>query len=242
MTLDEFCRRLSTLEGYTATQYAEAMLWFVDHQKSGAEKTQGELARIIHEHGLGKPSSTTLGQNLARSKRTIRGRSGFKLRASARDVIANELDAILEALPAQVDTRAGYLPEAVWRDTRGYIESVCWELNGCVQFGFCNAAAVLIRRITETLIIEAYTAAGREAEIQDNDGHYFMLSGLISAAKTGLGMGRDAKKSLNSIKTLGDRSAHNPRFNATHGDLEKLEDGVRVVADELIAIAGLRRS
>jgi hypothetical protein len=99
-----------------------------------------------------------------------------------------------------------------------------------------------VRRLVETLIIEAFEAQKREAELKDSIGNYFMLSGLISAANgtPGIGLGRDARKTLIDIKDLGDRSAHNRRYNAVKADLEKVQSGIRVAFDELINIAALR--
>jgi hypothetical protein len=111
-------------------------------------------------------------------------------------------------------------------------------LSGCFQFGFYDAASVLVRR----LIIEAYEVQNREAELKDPNGDYFMLNGLIRAAggTPGIGLGRDAKWALGEIKERGDRSAHNRRFNAVRADLEKIQSGVRVTVDELINIAKFR--
>lgn len=244
MDVDTFCERLAKLEGLSAKELAEAILWYLDRLEPGSERTPGELSRLIEKHGLGKPHSTALGRNLAKSPRAMKGKVGYKIKAASRKTVQDELAQILADIPPEIDVRAGYLPEAVWKGTRGYIETVCYELNGCVQMHFFNAAAVLIRRLIETLIIEAYVSASRENEIQDASGNYFMLAGLVGSAKQnpGLQLGRDAKRAMDSVKELGDRAAHNPRFRATAGDLEKVESGVRVLADELIALAGLRRT
>ena len=61
----------------------------------------------------------------------------------------------------------GYIPDGVWIGTRGYIEAVCKQLNGCFHAGFYDAAAVMLRRLLETLIIETYEQLKREAEIKD---------------------------------------------------------------------------
>jgi hypothetical protein len=102
----------------------------------------------------------------------------------------------------------------------------------------------MVRRVAETLIIEAYEHLRREAEIRDSDGNYFMLGELVnrSTGAGGLTLGREAKAALKEIKKLGDRSAHNRRYNAVKADLDDVRSGVRVTADELINIASLRRS
>jgi hypothetical protein len=61
-----------------------------------------------------------------------------------------------------------------------------------------------------------------------------------ATANGGLHLGRDSKKTLTTIKEIGDRSAHNRRYNAVKADLEKVESGTRVAVDELIALANLR--
>jgi hypothetical protein len=60
----------------------------------------------------------------------------------------------------------------------GYIESVCKQLNGCFRACYYDAASVMLRRLMETLIIEAYEHLKRDGEIKDGDGNYFMLKHL----------------------------------------------------------------
>jgi hypothetical protein len=46
------------------------------------------------------------------------------------------------------------LPFSVVRGSRGYIEKVVNQVNGCYENGWFDACAVMIRRLVETLIIE----------------------------------------------------------------------------------------
>jgi hypothetical protein len=48
------------------------------------------------------------------------------------------------------------LPHALVRGTRGYLERVCFQINGCYEQGWFDACAVMMRRLVETLIIEAF--------------------------------------------------------------------------------------
>ena len=118
------------------------------------------------------------------------------------------------------------------------------QLNGCFKSGFFDAASVMMRRIVETLIIEAFEHLKREDEIKGIDGNFFMLGDLVKAAiaQKGLNIGREAKKALSNIKILGDRSAHNRRYNAVKADLVgEIQSGFRLAVDELINLADLRR-
>ena len=48
------------------------------------------------------------------------------------------------------------LPFSVVRNTRGYIERIANQVNGTYENGWYDACTVMIRRLLETLIIEAF--------------------------------------------------------------------------------------
>ena len=204
----------------------------------------GQLAKIIRESGLGNPHSTQLGEAIKTTGKVLATSAGFRLKTLARGEIREQLRAILGEAKPGVDHELGYLPKDVWKDTRGYIEKVCMQLNGCVQFGFYDAASVMLRRLVETLIIEAYETLKRESEIKDGGGNYLMLRDLVAKA-TGtnpIGLGRVAKEALGKLKEMGDLSAHARRYNAVRPDLDKVQSGVRVVVQDLIELANIRKS
>ena len=243
MDLDQFCQKLEKVP-LSIPQKALALLWFHDEKTPDVHMTAGDLARIIHRTGLGNPHSTKLTEALRNSGLVLQNGSGFGLKSLSRSKIRSWLRPILGVTQPRVDQELGFLPKQVWEKTRSYIERVAEQLNGCFQFGFYDAGSVLVRRLIETLIIEAYETQKRETELKDSAGNYFMLGGLIGAGNgtPGIGLGRDARKALVDVKELGDRSAHNRRYNAVKADLEKVQSGVRVAVDELINIAALRHS
>jgi hypothetical protein len=117
-------------------------------------------------------------------------------------------------------------------------------LNGSFHHGYYNAAAVILRRLLETLIIETYEHLTRETEIKDGSGNYLMLGDLAERAcgengHRGLNLGRDSKKALKDARSIGNWSAHARRFLAHAGDLTKLQNGMRLLVQELIQIADL---
>lgn len=242
MDIGQFCGGLKNL-GLNQTQQALAILWAYDEKTPDVIMSSGEISKIIFETGLGSPNSTQLGERIKKSGMVIASTKGFRLKALSRSQIREWVHPLLGAEKPSVDQDLGYLPQGVWKDTRGYIEKVCVQLNGCFQFEFYDAASVMLRRLIETLIIECYEHLKREHEIKDSDGNYHMLKALVEKAVdgTGLNMGRDAKKTLREVKELGDRSAHNRRYNAIQADLEKIQSGVRVAVDEMISLASLRR-
>ncbi|MEW6249163.1 MAG: hypothetical protein AB1716_00825 [Planctomycetota bacterium] len=145
---------------------------------------------------------------------------------------------------APTPARELFLPQDVWNHTRGYLEQVCSQLNACVAHEIWDGAAVLMRRLVETLIIEAYEHLRRENEIKGSDGNFLMLRDLVARAvgSGGLSLGREARGGLPAIKDVGDRSAHNRRYNARRADIFDIRAALRVAVDELIALAELRHA
>ena len=242
MELEEFCIRLNQLELSNA-QRALAILWLHDCKTSNIQISASKLARTIYKTGLGNPNATQLGELIVQTKLVLKGKSGFYLKPTARNAIKVWLKPILDNSRADVDLEHGYLPDEIWKNTRGYIEKVAFQVNGCFQYGFYDGASVLLRRLVETLLIECYEHEQIHKRISDSDGNYFMLSGIIGDAvdKGGLSLGRETKTVLRELKVIGDRAAHNRRYNAVRADLKKIRLGVRLVVDELIQLAELRR-
>jgi hypothetical protein len=242
MDLPDFCKKLQELQ-LDHTHQALAILWFHDEKTPDAGMSAGQLTKLIYEMGMGNPHSTRLGKAIKNTGHVIQEKTGFRLKALARIKIRELLHPILGTPKPKADQDLGYIPKDVWKDTRGYIERVCEQLNGCYQFEYYDAAAVMLRRVVETLIIECYEYLGRLSEIKAADGNLLMLKDLIHRAKgaNGLALGRNVQDSLSDAKVFGDLSAHNRRYNAVKGDLDKIQQGVRTVVDELIKIACINR-
>lgn len=242
-TLSSFCRRLAQMSTAPSIDVALAILLWHDEAAPGTEMTPWDIAKIMSAEGLANPNRADLAAKLSRSGLTLRGERGFRLKARAADAIRGRLPGAFGPRTPELNLEKGYLAHEVWRDTRGYIEKVCIQLNGCYQFSFYDAASVMVRRVVETLIIEAFEHVHRESEIRDSDNNYFMLGELVnrSTDPRGLTLGREAKAALREIKKIGDRSAHNRRYNAVKADLDEIRPGVRVAVDELINMASLRR-
>jgi hypothetical protein len=134
------------------------------------------------------------------------------------------------------------LPLDLVRSTRRtYIEKVIVQANGCYEHGWYDACSVMVRRLVETLIIELYEAKGKEAEIKNPAGDYFMLSVLVDAslANNAWNLSRETKRALPELKSVGDRAAHSRHYFARRQDVDKVIPGLRIVAEELLHLAGL---
>jgi hypothetical protein len=135
------------------------------------------------------------------------------------------------------------LPHALVKGTRGYIERVVFQINGCYEKGWFDGCAVMMRRLIETLIIECFEKHGIAHKIKSNPtGDFLFLRDLIDKLlqEPAWNLGRNAKQALAKLKNVGDQSAHSRRYNAHREDIEKLADDFRTVCPELIYLAGLK--
>jgi len=238
---EDFCVRLAELK-LNHVDKAVSILWFHDQRREGTAKTSGELSRAMRDSGIGEPHSTKLGKSLEASKHTLSKSNNFRIKPTSRQQVKNWLSPILETPEYQMDHKSGYLPEDVWTGTITYVGKLAKQLNTCFKVGCHDAAAVMIRRVVETLLIEAYEAKGIDHHIRDNtSNNYFMLKRILDDAinhdQQRLKLSRDTKAILRKIKEAGDRSAHNRRYIAVEADLKNIRSGVRLAVDELLHIA-----
>jgi hypothetical protein len=128
------------------------------------------------------------------------------------------------------------------RGTRSYIERVANQANGAYEMGWYDACAVMIRRLLETLIIEAFEKAKLAAKIQNSGGDFVYLRDLIDACmnEPSWNLSRNCKAAMPRLKDIGDKSAHSRRYNAHKGDVQPLLGDVRVVVQELLSLSGLK--
>jgi hypothetical protein len=154
-------------------------------------------------------------------------------------------DAPKRFVPPSEGTRSdseSMLPFAMVRGTRGYIEKVTNQVNGCYEKGWFDSCAVMMRRVLETLIIECFEKHGIDAAIKDANGDFLYLRDLITRTlqETTWNLGRNVKAALPRLKDIGDKSAHSRRYNAHREDIDKLATDFRDVCQELLVIAGLK--
>lgn len=245
LSLEDFCAIAKELKR-TNAEKALAILWHFDDLERDATKTAGELTKVLTDHHLGTPNQTALADAIRNTKLANEHKGGFRLKPGSRTIIRGWLPDNLSGSQPAMNHASGYLPEAVWLSKRTYVNLISRELNGCFRNAYYNAAGVMLRRLLETLIIEAYEHLGRESEIRGGGGNYLMLSELAERAcgennHRGLNLGRDSKKALKEARNIGNWSAHGRRFLAHEGDLTKIQDGARLLVQELVQIADLAR-
>jgi len=124
---------------------------------------------------------------------------------------------------------------------RGYLVTIGRQMNGCFSQGWYDASAVMMRRLLEVVVIEAFEAKGIAARIKDAAGDYLQLSDLISRAlsETSWSLSRNCRKALPSLRDAGHSSAHGRYYHARREDIEGLRAGCRIVIEEFLHHARL---
>ncbi len=124
---------------------------------------------------------------------------------------------------------------------RGYLVTVGRQMNGAFGMSWYDAASVMMRRLVEISIIEAFEGKGIAGKIKDTAGNYLQLSDLISKAlaEPSFTLSRNAKKALPKLRDLGHMSAHGRYFTAQKEDVNAIQSGCRIVVEEFLHHAGL---
>jgi len=117
----------------------------------------------------------------------------------------------------------------------GVYRKVLDEANRCFVQGCPNTCAAMLRRLVESLIIEAFEANGIEAKIRDGAGEYVELKALIgkAIAEQALRLTRNTRNALPNLKFLGDLSVHARRNLVRNDDLKGVRNDARSAIEEL---------
>lgn len=128
------------------------------------------------------------------------------------------------------------------KNTRGYIEKISNQINGCYEMGWFDACAVMIRRLVETLIIEVFESKSIEHKIKRNDDYMFLRDMIgVTLAESSLNLSRNAKTALPKLKDVGDKSAHSRRFIAIRHDIDNVKPDLRIIIQELLIISKIKQ-
>lgn len=130
----------------------------------------------------------------------------------------------------------------LFANSRGYFQKILYQINTSYNNLCFDACALLIRKLVELIIEEIYEANGRVDEIVfPENKQLYGLNQLISTLESDSNwkLNRSVSKGLNLIKVLGDKSAHNRRYNARKTDIDKIQPYLRDIMEELLYLANI---
>ena len=240
MTLDQFANA-SGLNSLAEVEKVCYMAFFYLKTKGAQEFSVADAAQWITGYGLPAANRSRLEKRLKESSKTQKAPRGFKLKLDFVKELEGKYPQVGEK-SQEVIEHGTILPEVDYQKTRGYIESLAKQINACFEHNIFDGCAVLMRRLVEVLLILSYRNLKIDLAIQDSNGNYFMLDGIINDAKTNstLALSRNSKNNLDTFRQLGNFSAHKIEYTCRREYITPHIQEYRALISELLHKAGIR--
>jgi hypothetical protein len=167
-----------------------------------------------------------------KTQQFLKKKNGFILYSAVREKIDTEVQK-----PVEIKASNALFPLSIFDHTRGYLVDYAKEASCCYDYGLFTSCLFVLRKITETLIIELYESKSIQAKIKNSKGDYLQLSDLIASVTNEpiWKLTKIVKENLPKIKLLADSSVHSKRFSAKQADIDGIKTNVRIVFEELIS-------
>lgn len=202
-----------------------------------SELTTKDIVAILKDHSYSIPNVSRLKKHIKADKRfNIRGE---KFCLSPKSIEELEKTIILEDFETII-SNSDFLDEDLFNVGRTYLSKLVKQVNCAYKLNLYDAAAVLLRRIFEILLIKSYEHFKIENEIK-KDGNYLMLEKIIDNAvgNNTLKLSR-SRAELDKIRNVGNFAAHKIEYNTNRNDLEKIKDSYRAITEELLYKSGFK--
>ena len=186
-----------------------------------------EVSDILVEFGQNKPNTSRLKKKLLDTEyfRTEENNSRkIRFTNMGLDSLNDEQSDWWED-DLTIKSNSELIDEEKFCGKRGYIDSLIRQINHSYSNNCYDAAAVLMRRLFEILLIQSYQAHGIDDQIKESHGvGYQMLERIIANAKSNqtLKFSR-VKNRFDDFRKLGNSSAHNIFYIASKKDIDDIK-------------------
>lgn len=235
MTLEEYIDRIDGFLEIKSSEQITYFGYFLITYRGLPSFTAKDIDNCFTQLHL--PAYSNISAYLSKekqAKRLLKNKrgNGYNLSKIISDRIAANIGEVQVKKPS-----TNLFPLELLDGTRTYLIRTAKQAILCYDYQIYDACLVMIRRLIETLIIELFERHSIKEQVQDANGNYFFCAELIDkllSEKKIWTIGRNSIKALPDIKSKGDLSAHNRRFNATKADVDSIKSGLRVVVEELV--------
>lgn len=220
------------------TGRAAVILWFEQRSGNQVGLTPASIADELERGGSAGINRSRLKQRLDDDPRFIKATQGcFKLSPRRADDVGSLAEPILG--PSRPTLNRELIDSGLFSNAHGYVKNVVSQISVSYENDCQDCAAVMIRRLFETLIVDAFEARGQLSEITDGNGNIFQLSGLISAVgrTQSFSVSRQTKDASKHLKDIGDWSAHNRQHKARKSDIDAVAKHLRLASGDLLHLA-----
>ena len=221
----------------TEADIAVAVAWFL--KVANSEKVSlASVCGFIESHGIRSAINKSRLRTRLKSRRDIAASDSENISIPLKTMsrLNEKYGTFLTPPPPKIDNNVLNLED--FGGARPYVRALARQVNGCRQFEFFDACAVMMRRLAEVLIIDAYEAKGLRTKIL-NGGNYQMLSGLVGALTSGTDfkLSRNAPRWIERLKELGDNAAHSRTYITKALDIDEFKGPYRNLISELASLA-----
>lgn len=198
---------------------------------------------LLEAEGLSNQNRPRLRRSLRASRLVSQGKTTGSYRINPRytEFLTAKYAPIVGA-PKQISVHdeQAVIPAGTIPLDRKYIKEIVRQVNEGYVAGHYDSAAVMIRRLTESLLIEVYVRAGRENVIRAGT-NFMMFDGILSAfaADPTITRSRNLVASLRKVKDVGDTAAHSRTYITKKVDVDDIKSDARRSISELGSLAGL---
>ncbi len=232
----------AALQNASETERACLLAYFHYKVHGVQEFTANNVSEWFGALHLAKPNLSRLKSNLKGCRDTVKGTAEGSFRLHHKFVVTQAAKfPELEEPSQDVVDEGTILPPSLYKGTRGYLERIAAQINVTYEANAFDGCAVLMRRLTEILLILAYEELSIAGSIKDSAGNYFMLEGICSDAKSNatLNLSRNSKTSIEVFRQLGNFSAHKITYTCRREYIQQEILGFRALVDELLHKAAI---
>lgn len=236
-------KRLVELDNHSQTEQAVLLCYF--HIKSTDEQVfdMKVVQELFSDAGYSPINSSRVKKSLIENKQ-MRIPKVMKTSLEFVPAVYQELDQKYASFWEDTDTITSdseLIDEIKFGGKRKYLTQLIRQINHSYANNCYDAAAVLMRRLFEVLLVLSYQNMGIDNEIKDSSGKgYVMLERIIGNAKGNqtLKLSR-IKSEFDAFRMVGNFSAHNITYTAGKKDIDDIKLNYRVMLEELYNKAGL---
>jgi len=226
-------------------QIEQAVLLCYYHYKNSDEQVfeMKGIQELFSDAGYSRINSSRVKKSLI-DKKKMRIPKDMKTSLEFVPTVFQELEQRYASLWEDTDTVASdseLIDETKFGGKRQFLTQLIKQINYSYAHNCYDAAAVLMRRLFEVLLVLSYQNIGIDNEIKDSSGKgYVMLESIVSNAKNNqtLKLSR-IKNEFDTFRMVGNFSAHNITYTAGKKDIDDIKLNYRVMLEELYNKAGL---
>lgn len=225
----------------------KAILLCYFHYKETSETlfSMSLVSNLFIQCGFNVPNSSRLKNNLTK------GKDKAFVNSKGKTTTIEFIPAVIQRIEKTygnlwqdditIESKSEIIDEQKFMGKRKYLDQLIRQINHSYANNCYDAAAVLMRRLFEVLLVLSYQNLGIDDEIKDASGNgYLMLEGIVNNAKNNqiLKFSR-IKKEFDTFRMVGNFSAHNITYTAGKKDIDDIKLNYRVMLEELYSKAGL---